>query len=102
MREFLTYLAISLVLGALIGTSVMAAKWGALDRKEPLEMEMIDTDGNIVLSHGVPAGWPGVLAAKIQTGDPPPPPAGMFLIYAKATGWWGRGPTGAPFKMGGP
>jgi hypothetical protein len=91
-----------LLLMALVVTGAFAAKWGALDRSEPLEMEMIDTSGNIVLSHGVPAGWPGVLAAKMQTNDPPPPPAGMFLLYAKSNGWWGRGPTGGPVKLSEP
>jgi hypothetical protein len=87
---------------ASLATGAFAAKWGTLSRQEPLEIEMIDTDGNTVLSHCVPTGWPGVLCAKIQTGDPPPAPAGMFMIYPKANGWWGRGPTGAPFKIGGP
>jgi hypothetical protein len=102
MMTFWEYLAVLLLVVVSITTGAFAAKWGTLSRQEPLEIEMIDTDGNIVLSHGVPSGWPGVLAAKIQTGNPPPPPAGMFLIYPKADGWYGRGPTGSPFKLGGP
>jgi hypothetical protein len=91
-----------LLVVASLATGAFAAKWGTLTRQEPLEIEMIDTDGNTVLSHGIPAGWPGVLAAKVQTLDPPSPPAGMMYLYPKANGWWGRGPTGAPFKVGGP
>jgi hypothetical protein len=95
-------IALLLLLVASIATGAFAAKWGTLSREEPLEMEMIDTSGNIVLSHGIPTGWPGVLAARVQTAHPPAPPSGVFLIYPMAGGWYGRGPTGQPFKMGGP
>jgi hypothetical protein len=91
---------ISVVIIGLMSGAAMAAKWGTLGRDEPLEMEMIDTSGNVVLSHGVPKGWPGVLAAKMQTSHPPPPPAEVFLLYPMADGWYGRGPTGQPFKLG--
>jgi hypothetical protein len=99
---FWGYLAVLLLVVVSITTGAVAAKWGALDRSEPLEMEMIDPDGNIVLSHGVPAGWPGVLAARVQTAHPPPPPAGIFYLYPYKDGWYGRLPTGQPFKMAGP
>jgi hypothetical protein len=98
---YVEYIAVVLLVAISITTGAVAAKWGTLTRQEPLEIEMIDTDGNTVLSHGVPSGWPGVLAAKVQTVDPPSPPAGMMYLYPKGNALWGRGPTGAPFKVGG-
>jgi hypothetical protein len=90
-----------LLLVASLATGAFAAKWGTLSRAEPLEIEMVDVSGNVVLSHGVPAGWPGVLAARMQTSHPPAPPEGISYIYPMANGWFGRGPTGQPFKLGG-
>jgi hypothetical protein len=96
LRRFLFLLA----LVASLATGAFAAKWGTLARDEPLEMEMIDTSGNVVLSHCVPKGWPGVFCAKMQTSHPPLPPEGVFYLYPMAGGWFGRGPTGQPFKLG--